>query len=101
MKRMGMLLLLVAATSSAYAQDKPNIVFILPDNLGYGELGSYGGGITRGAPTPRLDQLARQRTQLTNFNVEPSCTPSRSALITGRHPTRSGTYSVPVDGKPS
>ena len=81
-------------------QTKPNVVFIFADNLGYGELGSYGGGITRGAPTPRLDALAREGTRLTNFNVEPSCTPSRSAVMTGRHPIRSGTYSVPVDGKP-
>ena len=57
MKRMWMLLLLVAVTSSAYAQDKPNIVFIFADNLGCGELGSYGGGILRGAPTPRMDSL--------------------------------------------
>ena len=53
-------------------QTKPNIVFIFADNLGYGEIGSYGGGITRGAPTPRLDALAREGTRLTNFNVEPS-----------------------------
>jgi len=99
-KRLSMLLLLLAVTSPAYAQDKPNIVLILADNLGYGELGSYGGGITRGAPTPRLDDLAREGTRLTNFNVEPSCTPSRSALMTGRHPLRSGTYSVPLDGRP-
>lgn len=79
---------------------KPNIVLILADNLGYGELGSYGGGITRGAPTPRLDKLASEGMRLTNFNVEPSCTPSRSALMTGRYPLRSGTYSVPVDGRP-
>ena len=79
---------------------KPNIVLVMADNLGYGELGCYGGGITRGAPTPRIDSLARQGTRLTNFNVEPSCTPSRSALMVGRHPIRSGTYTVPVDGKP-
>lgn len=80
--------------------DRPNIVLIMADNFGYGELGSYGGGITRGAPTPRLDALARQGTRLTNFNVEPSCTPTRSALMVGRHPIRSGTYLVPIDGKP-
>lgn len=79
---------------------QPNIVLILADNLGYGELGSYGGGVTRGAATPRLDKLAEEGTRLTNFNVEPSCTPSRSALMTGRYPLRSGTYSVPVDGRP-
>jgi arylsulfatase len=99
-RRLCMLLLLLVVTSAAYAQDKPNIVLIFADNFGYGELGSYGGGITRGAPTPRLDALAREGTRLTNFNVEPSCTPSRSALMVGRHPIRDGTYSVPVDGKP-
>ena len=58
------------AALPAQAQDKkPNIVFIFADNLGYGELGSYGGGITRGAPTPRLDELAHHGTRLTNFNV--------------------------------
>jgi Sulfatase len=76
----------------AHAQDtrpipagkKPNIVFILTDNLGYGELGVYGGGILRGAPTPRIDKLASEGTRLLNFNVEAQCTPSRSALMTGR-----------------
>ena len=88
------------ACGPAFAAEKPNIILIVADNFGYGELGSYGGGITRGAPTPRLDRLAREGTRLTNFNVEPSCTPTRSALMTGRHPIRSGTYTVPVDGKP-
>jgi hypothetical protein len=56
---------------------KPNIVFLLMDNLGYGEVGCYGGGITRGAPTPRIDKLATEGTRLTNFNVEAQCSPSR------------------------
>lgn len=42
---------------------KPNIVFILTDNLGYGEVGAYGGGITRGAPTPHINSLAKEGTQ--------------------------------------
>lgn len=78
---------------------KPNIVFILVDNLGYGELGVYGGGVLRGAPTPRIDQLAAEGIRLTNFNVEAQCTPSRSALMTGRFSLRSGTYAVPVGGQ--
>jgi len=78
--------------------NKPNIVFILVDNLGYGELGVYGGGILRGAPTPRIDQLASEGTRLLNFNVEAQCTPSRSALMTGRFSIRSGTYAVPIGG---
>ena len=89
-----------AQAQSATGTGQPNIIVILADNFGYGELGCYGGGITRGAPTPRLDALASEGTRLTNFNVEPSCTPSRSAFMTGRHPIRSGTFSVPVDGKP-
>src|SRR5271154_3988057 len=78
---------------------KPNIVFILTDNLGYGELGVYGGGILRGAPTPRIDKLASEGTRLLNFNVEAQCTPSRSALMTGRFSIRSGTYAVPIGGQ--
>src|SRR5262249_4205925 len=68
------------ACGSQPAQDgqKPNIVFILMDNLGYGEVGCYGGGILRGAPTPRIDKLATEGTRLLNFNVEAQCTPSRS-----------------------
>ncbi len=81
-------------------QDKPNIVLILMDNLGYGEVGCYGGGLTRGAATPRIDRLAREGLKLLNFNVEPQCTPSRSALMTGRYALRSGTYSVPLTGEP-
>ena len=79
---------------------KPNIVLMLTDNLGYGELGVYGGGILRGAPTPRIDKLASEGLRLLNFNVEAQCTPSRSALMTGRFSIRSGTYQVPRGGAP-
>jgi arylsulfatase len=74
----------MAANAPAIAQQpqKPNVVFILADNVGYGDLGSYGGGELRGAPTPRLDQLAREGMRLTQFLVEPACTPSRAALMT-------------------
>src|SRR5690606_5214308 len=75
----------------------PNIVLILADNLGWGELGCYGGGILRGAPTPRIDALAAEGTRFTNFNVESDCVPTRSALMTGRHPIRTGALqSVPA-----
>jgi arylsulfatase A-like enzyme len=87
------------AASAPAAGDRPNIVFVLMDNLGYGELGVYGGGELRGAPTPRIDQLAAEGTRLTNFNVEAQCTPSRSAIMTGRFPIRSGTQSVPIGGE--
>ena len=75
----------------------PNIVLILADNLGWGELGCYGGGVLRGAPTPRIDALAAEGLRLTNFNVESDCVPTRSALMTGRHPIRTGALqSVPA-----
>ena len=83
-------------SEAAGAQDKPNIVLIFMDNFGYGELGCYGGGITRGAPTPRIDRLATEGIRLTNFNVEAQCTPSRAALMTGRYAIRSGCGSVPI-----
>jgi len=77
---------------------RPNILFVLMDNLGYGEVGAYGGGVLRGAATPRIDRLASEGTRLTNFNVEAQCTPSRSAFLTGRFAIRSGTHSVPLPG---
>ncbi|WP_423894533.1 arylsulfatase [Candidatus Pelagadaptatus aseana] len=91
-------MVLVAAmslmASLVQAKDKPNVVLMVMDNLGWGEIGTYGGGILRGAETPRLDELANEGMKLLNFNVEPQCTPSRAALMSGRHPIRSGTTKV-------
>ena len=89
-----LLWLLFLPTLAQAAGNRPNIVLMVMDNLGWGEIGVYGGGILRGAATPRLDQLASQGARLLNFNVETQCTPSRSALMTGRHPVRSGTTRV-------
>ena len=83
------------------ADKQPNIVVFFWDNFGWGELGCYGGGVLRGAPTPRIDKLAGDGLKLLNFNVEAQCTPSRSAILTGRHAIRSGTGAVatePPDG---
>jgi arylsulfatase len=91
---------LVAAGAAPAASDRPNIVLMLSDNLGFGEIGVYGGGVLRGAPTPRLDRLAAEGMRFTNFNVEVECTPSRSALLTGRHPVRSGTWRAATAGLP-
>jgi arylsulfatase A-like enzyme len=82
------------------AAAKANVVLMLMDNLGYGEPGCYGGGILRGAPTPRIDGLAAEGTRFLNFNVEAQCTPTRSALLTGRFAIRSGTHTVPIGGLP-
>ncbi len=67
---------------------KPNIVLVLMDNFGYGEPGVYGGGEIRGAPTPNIDSIAHEGYQLTNYNVDAECTPSRAALMTGRYSIR-------------
>jgi arylsulfatase len=90
------LLILLVSCSSSFAQDKPNIVLVFLDNFGWGEPGFNGGGIVRGADTPRMDQLASEGLRLTNFNVEVQCTPSRSALMTGRYAIRSGNGTVPL-----
>ncbi len=100
---------LLLVTSGALAQDpgslgtqpghgQPNIVLVFLDNFGWGEPGFNGGGIIRGAPTPRLDTLASEGLRLTNFNVEAQCTPSRSAIMTGRYAIRSGNATVPAGG---
>lgn len=87
-------------TAASAQQPKPNIVFILADNVGYGDLGSYGGGELRGAPTPRLDQMARDGLRLTQYLVEPACTPSRAALLTGQYSIRSGLSLIAIEGSP-
>jgi arylsulfatase A-like enzyme len=76
-------------------QKQPNIVFILLDNVGWGNFGVYGGTI----PTPRINKMADEGIRYNNYNVEAQCTPSRSAILTGRHPVRSGTCEVPLPGQ--
>jgi len=88
----------VGAPAPAQTEGKPNIVYILVDNLGMGELGAYGGGILRGAETPSIDQLAAEGFRLLNFAPESQCTPSRSALMTGRYSIRSGNHTVALAG---
>jgi arylsulfatase len=82
--------------STLFAQDKPNIVYILVDNWGWGDIRIQGGSV----PTPRIDEFASQGTRFTNFNVQNQCTPTRSAIHTGRLPIRSGTQKVPAPGEP-
>lgn len=96
MKTLVTLILTFFCTMSSFAQEKPNIVLVFLDNFGFGEPGFNGGGILRGTATPRMDKLAEQGLRLTNFNVEVQCTPSRSALMTGRYAIRSGNATVPV-----
>jgi len=74
--------------------NRPNIVFILCDNIGWGDFSCYGGN----TPTPRIDKLASEGIRFSNYTVESQCTPSRSAIMTGRQSVRSGTYTVPLPG---
>ena len=98
--RFGLLVTLasVIIEPASAQQQKPNILFVLADNIGYGDIGVYGGGELRGAPTPRIDQLAAEGLRLTQFLVEPACTPSRAALMTARYSIRSGLSLVAVEG---
>src|SRR5271169_539216 len=87
--------------SSIAESKKPNVVFILADNVGYGDMGPYGGGELRGMPTPRIDQLASEGLRLTQFLVEPGCTPSRAGLQAGRYSPRMGLGTIIIAGTPN
>lgn len=76
------------------ATNQPNIVFVLCDNIGWGDFSCYGGT----TPTPRIDELASGGIRFNNYTVESQCTPTRSAILTGRQSVRSGTYKVPTPG---
>jgi len=69
---------------------KPNIIMVLTDDIGWGTLGAYGGGKVVGTPTPNLDNMARDGMKFLSAYSEPSCTPTRIALLTGRQPHRTG-----------
>jgi len=84
---------------SAQAADKPNILFVVSDDTGYGDLGPYGGGVGRGMPTPNIDRMAKEGMLFYSFYAQPSCTPGRAAMQTGRIPNRSGMTTVAFQGQ--
>lgn len=79
---------------------KPNILIFLIDNLGYGDFGIYGGGAATGAPTPNIDRLGREGLQLMYTYSQPSCTPTRVTMLTGRLPMRTGALRPGFAGEP-
>ncbi|HEX7080255.1 MAG TPA: arylsulfatase [Gammaproteobacteria bacterium] len=80
-------------------RQRPNIVLIVSDDFGYGDSGVYGGGENRGMPTPNLDRMAAEGMQFLSFYAQPSCTPGRAAMLTGRIPNRSGMTTVAFQGQ--
>ena len=82
------LIILLCLSGPAVAQggpNKPNVVFMLADNVGWGDLSVYGGTL----PTPRIDSIAKDGLRFNNYTVEAQCTPTRAAIMTGRLPVRS------------
>ena len=90
-----------SATQPSAATKKPNFVMIMTDDVGWGDLGSYGGGAMRGAPTPNLDRLAAEGMRFLNYYGQASCTAGRASFITGRIPIRTSLSSVLVPGDPN
>jgi arylsulfatase A-like enzyme len=93
------LLLLLFFIAEAQSKKKPNIIMLISDDTGWGDLGVYGGGESRGMPTPNLDKMAKEGMQFWEFYGQPSCTPGRAAMITGRIPNRSGMTTVAFQGQ--
>jgi arylsulfatase len=91
----------VTTTTATAKEGQPNVVLMLADNVGYGDIGAYGAGEVRGMPTPRIDQLASEGLRLTQYLVEPGCTPSRAALMTGRYSQRAGLGTIIIGGTPN
>src|SRR5437868_576021 len=79
--------LAVLAAMPVLAEGKKlNIITIISDDFGYGDAGPYGGGEGRGMPTPNLDRIAKEGQTFFSFYAQPSCTPGRAAMLTGRFP---------------
>jgi len=88
-----------ALPAQAQQASKPNIILIVSDDTGYGDLGPYGGGEGRGMPTPSIDRLSKEGMTFFSFYAQPSCTPGRAAMQTGRIPNRSGMTTVAFQGQ--
>ena len=95
---LGLGLFLFAGPANAQ-EKKPNIILMMSDDTGWGDLEPYGGGEGRGHATPQIDRMAREGLQFWSFYGQPSCTPGRVAAQTGRNPNRSGMTSVSGQGQ--
>jgi arylsulfatase A-like enzyme len=89
----------ISLQGTAQGQSKPNILLIVSDDTGWGDLGPYLGGEGHGMPTPNFDRLAKEGMTMYSFYGQPSCTPGRAAIQTGRFPNRSGMTTVAFQGQ--
>lgn len=99
MKRLTLGIVLLLLLPIAHAADKPNILFIMTDDVGLQNIGAYHRGLMSGQ-TPNLDKIAAQGALYTDYYAEPTCTAGRSATITGQFPVRTGLHSVGLPGDP-
>ncbi|MGJ8585385.1 MAG: arylsulfatase [Marinosulfonomonas sp.] len=90
---------IAASAAVAQADDQPNILVIMADDVGWASLGSYHQGV-KSIKTPNLDLLASEGMRLTDYYAQPSCTAGRSAFITGQYPVRTGMHTVGLPGDP-
>ncbi|NBN95655.1 MAG: arylsulfatase, partial [Verrucomicrobia bacterium] len=77
----------LSVSLAVMAADRPNVIFILTDDQGYGDLSAHGNPVLK---TPHLDKLRSESVRFTDFQVSPTCSPTRSALLTGRHEFKNG-----------
>ncbi len=82
------------------AADKPNILVVMADDIGWMNISAYGGDIM-GVPTPNIDRIGREGLRLTSYYAQPSCTAGRAAFITGQLPVRTGLTTVGTPGSPA
>lgn len=92
------LTLQAAAAVPAAPLDKPNIIMIMTDDVGYWNVGAYSHGMM--VPTPNIDRIAKEGILFTDHYAEPTCTPARAAFITGQMPIRTGLTTVGLPGSP-
>jgi arylsulfatase A-like enzyme len=94
-------LMMTSAPAAAQRQKRPNVVVLMSDDTGWGDLGAYFGGAALGHPTPNLDRIAKEGVLFTNWYGQASCTAGRASFITGRVPIRSALSVVVVPGDPN
>lgn len=85
------LLVLIFAVNASHAKERPNVILIVTDDQGYGDMSSHGNPWLK---TPNLDQMSAESVRLEDYHVDPVCTPTRAALMSGRHSLRVGAWAV-------